>query len=365
MKFQQLKLLCAGFLCLGALQNCSERSPFFHAVEDPIRLSDWDLFTLDSISLTPADSSLVFAPNNPLFSDYAHKLRTMWIPNGTKIDLMDEQLIYPVGTILSKTFYYPTDSQGNFVQVDDRNLASLDLTKNSLVETRLLVKRDIGWEALPYVWNENQTEAFLRVAGSSKAVALSDEEKHTEFTYFVPNQNQCSACHVTDHPDGEMHPLGAVSNQLSARISNSIYDSQLETLVSKGWLDSIPVTEPNYSWKDADISVEQRAAAYLNMHCGHCHNKNGAADTSALLLDGSHDLMINMGVCKTPVAAGGGAGNKKYSIVPGSPEESILMYRMLSDQPDEMMPELGRSLVHQGGIEIIREWISKMPGSCP
>ena len=41
------------------------------------------------------------------------------------------------------------------------------------------------------------------------------------------------------------------------------------------------------------------------------------------------------------------------------------MYRMLSDQPDEMMPELGRSLVHQGGIEIIREWISKMPGSCP
>ena len=240
MKFHQLKLLCAGFLCLVALQNCSERSPFFHAIEDPIRLSDWDLFTLDSTSLTPADSSLVFAPNNPLFSDYAHKLRTMWIPNGTKIALMNEQLIYPVGTILSKTFYYPTDSKGNFVQVDDRNLASLDLTKNSLVETRLLVKRDIGWEALPYVWNENQTEAFLRVAGSSKAVVLSDEEKHTEFTYFVPNQNQCSACHVTDHPDGEMHPLGAVSNQLSARISNSNFGSQLETLVSKGWLDSIP-----------------------------------------------------------------------------------------------------------------------------
>ena len=132
MKFHRLKLLCAGFLCLGALQNCSERSPFFHAVEDPIRLSDWDLFTLDSISLTPADSSLVFAPNNPLFSDYAHKLRTMWIPNGTKIDLMDEQLIYPVGTILSKTFYYPTDSQGNFVQVDDRDARRAGLQRTPL-----------------------------------------------------------------------------------------------------------------------------------------------------------------------------------------------------------------------------------------
>ena len=175
MKLQQFKHLFAGFLLLGALQNCSEQSPFFHVVENPIRLSDWNLFTLDSTSLTPSDSSLVFAPHNPLFSDYAHKLRTMWVPNNTKIDLMDDQLIYPVGTILSKTFYYPTDSQGNFVQVDDRNLASLDLTKNSLVETRLLVKRDMGWEALPYVWNENQTEAFLRDAGSSKAVVLSDK----------------------------------------------------------------------------------------------------------------------------------------------------------------------------------------------
>ena len=162
-----------------------------------------------------------------------------------------------------------------------------------------------------------------------------------------------------------MHPLGAVLNQLSAKIGDNNQDSQLEILVSKGWLASIPVPEPSYSWKDADSSIDQRAIAYLNMHCGHCHNKNGAADTSALLLDGSHASKINMGVCKTPVAAGGGAGDKKYSIVPGSPEESIVMYRMLSDQPDEMMPELGRSLVHKEGIEIIRDWISKMPGSCP
>ncbi len=99
MKLQGLKHLFVGLICLGALQDCSEQSPFFHVVEDPVRLSDWKLFTLDSASLTPSVSSLVFAPNNPLFSDYAHKLRTMWIPNGTKIDLVDTQLIYPTGTI--------------------------------------------------------------------------------------------------------------------------------------------------------------------------------------------------------------------------------------------------------------------------
>ena len=67
----------------------------------------------------------------------------------------------------------------------------------------------------------------VTISLSSQAVVLSDEEKHTEFTYFVPNQNQCSACHVTEHPDGEMHPLGADSNQLSAKVSNSIYIDDL------------------------------------------------------------------------------------------------------------------------------------------
>ena len=87
-------------------------------------------------------------------------------------------------------------------------------------------------------------------------------------------------------------------------------------------------------------------------------------NTSALLLDGSHRLAINMGVCKPPVAAGGGAGNLRYSIVPGVPEQSILLYRMQSVAADEMMPELGRSLVHREGIELISRWIDQLPGTC-
>ena len=366
MKSTKIQRLCVSLLCVIALKACVEDSPSFHTSENPTRLSDWNLFHLDSTSFEPTAASLVYAPNNPLFSDYAHKLRTLSIPNNEKAYIKGEELIYPVGTILSKTFYYPTNSQGSFLQEADMNLSSLDLKMNQLVETRLLVKREKGWEALPYVWNDEQTEAFLRIAGASKHIDLSGEKQSTEFTYFVPNQNQCSACHVTKHPDGEMHPLGAITSQLAAQVGSAEdQENQMEQLVSRGWLNAIPQIEPAYSWQDDTASAEQRATSYLNMHCGHCHNKDGAADTSALLLDGSHDFMINMGVCKTPVAAGGGAGNKKYSIVPGSPEESILIYRMLSDQPDEMMPELGRSLVHQEGIEIIRDWIAQMPGSCP
>ncbi|GIT64264.1 MAG: hypothetical protein Ct9H300mP22_6640 [Gammaproteobacteria bacterium] len=54
-----------------------------------------------------------------------------------------------------------------------------------------------------------------------------------------------------------------------------------------------------------------------------------------------------------------------YSIVPGNPDRSILLYRMESDEPDEMMPELGRSIIHKEGINLIERWIREMPGSCP
>jgi hypothetical protein len=71
-----------------------------------------------------------------------------------------------------------------------------------------------------------------------------------------------------------------------------------------------------------------------------------------------------MGVCKPPVAAGGGAGDLQYGIVPGDPDSSILHYRVASAKPDEMMPELGRSLVHEEGVALIREWIGTLTGSC-
>ena len=68
----------------------------------------------------------------------------------------------------------------------------------------------------------------------------------------------------------------------------------------------------------------------------------------------------SIGINKPPVAAGRGAGTNKYSIVPGFPDQSILLYRMISNEPDIMMPESGRSIAHQEGIALIREWIDSM-----
>ena len=112
------------------------------------------------------------------------------------------------------------------------------------------------------------------------------------------------------------------------------------------------------------VALDQRARAYLDINCGHCHSKTGPADTSGLFLDASVTDPIRWGRCKTPVAAGQGTGGNLFSVVPGSPDDSILIYRMVSLDPGAMMPELGRSLVHAEGVALVRDWISTLPGAC-
>lgn len=69
-----------------------------------------------------------------------------------------------------------------------------------------------------------------------------------------------------------------------------------------------------------------------------------------------------LGIYKPPVAAGRGSGGLKYSIVPGKPEESILIHRIESLDPGAMMPEVGRKVRHEEGIELVREWVLALSG---
>ena len=61
------------------------------------------------------------------------------------------------------------------------------------------------------------------------------------------------------------------------------------------------------------------------------------------------------------MAAGLGSGGLEYDIVPGQPDRSILVYRISSTHPGVMMPELGKRLVHEEGVALVRQWIAAMP----
>lgn len=360
-------------LIVGACTKAVAPVTMHPADNIPDRLSDWHLMKSDGNRLRLNDTVLPYDLNTPLFSDYALKLRTVWMPEGEAASYNDErELDFPVGTILSKTFHYRYVEASTFEKIDaEASLepdGSLDLEKHRLVETRLLVRYEDGWVALPYVWNDAQSDAFLEIAGAQFDFQFSSGVGNQEsFTYIVPDMNQCAACHVTDHTAKEVKPLGPRARQLNRDFSYvSGSANQLEHWVETSRLTGVGESIPeNARWAERDDeTIDDLARAYLDVNCAHCHNSKGAADTSALVLNLDADVDRNFGVCKPPVAVGRGSGNKPYDIYPGKPEESILVYRMQHDDPAIMMPELGRAMSHKEGVAVISRWIAALPGDC-
>ena len=334
--------------------DLSVSSPVFHSDNNPKTLSDWGVLASSGTALKLTQDSFVYDLQTPLFSDYALKLRTITLPKGseTQLDADNDRIIFPVGTVITKTFYYPNGSASNQVKIPELTPTvkdgMLDITDYRLIETRLLVRRDHGWDALPYVWNEDQTQAKLSRTGDIKKLSMTGGK---EFAYVVPNVNQCAGCHATNHTTKKIVPIGPRLRHLTTSKDMRLTD-QPEAFAK------------NVVWNDTAEPLNARARAYLDINCSHCHNQVGPADTSGLHLEPSTPAGQTLGFCKAPIAAGTGTGNRKHGIVPGKPEESIFVYRMASTNPAEMMPELGRSLAHAEGVALIEEWIASLEGDC-
>ena len=107
--------------------------------------------------------------------------------------------------------------------------------------------------------------------------------------------------------------------------------------------------------------IERGARDYLDINCAHCHNPRGVQGvTSQLFLQHDAEDAFRLGVCKRPGSAGEGTGGLTFDIVPGDPDQSILVFRMETEEVGAMMPLLGRSLAHDEGVELVRAWIAAM-----
>jgi len=350
----------------------------------PERLSEWGVVTARGNAFLLGDGVLPYDLATPLFTDYAHKLRTVWMPPGTRA-AYDASAVFelPVGTILSKTFYYPRADRGSEGNGDvtpetvalnedtsrDFFGSALNLGEIRLVETRLLVHQADGWDALPYVWDEARGDAFLTIAGAyTRLPAIDAGGAARAVDYVVPTRNECASCHASDHTSGKLHPIGIAARHLNKDYAH--YEdgaaAQLPAWVAHGYLDRAPADAPaNALWQPGAFDdLEPRARSYLDVNCGHCHSPVGAADTSGLHLDLATDDARRLGVCKPPIAAGRGSGPHAYAIVPGDPAASILVYRMASDDPAVRMPEIGRTTVHTEGVALVSRWIAALAGEC-
>lgn len=317
------------------------------------RLSTYRLFA-DVPGQVPAAGVEPVDLTTPLFSDYTDKLRFVHVPAGAAMQWHDvDSLAMPVGTILVKTFAYA---------VDRRQPAA----GRRLLETRLLVRMDDGWKAAAYTYGDDDGDAELAIAGDLIDTEwIHDDGQVRTNRYAVPNVNQCANCHA-EH-DEVVGPLGPKARHWN-RVQPGGSENQLARFVALGWLAGAPDAA---AWPrtpvwddDGDGTLDERARGWLDVNCAHCHNPRGAARTSGLDLTPTQTDPVQYGVCKPPVAAGAGSGGRRYSIVPGQPDESILIYRLEATAPDVRMPELGRNLVHVESVAVLRAWVTALPGTC-
>ncbi|MDB5227270.1 MAG: hypothetical protein JWN78_1463 [Bacteroidota bacterium] len=355
MKKLTISLFIISFTCLVIFNQCkiSNGKVTVDVDAKPFeKLSEYHFFKGNLKDLIPNDKVLPYDLITTLFSDYAKKARFVWMPEGTSAKYnKTAALDFPVGTVLIKNFYYSNDFRD-------------DAKGRKILETRLLVRRKDKWDALDYEWNDDQTEGTLNIVGDDKKVDWINAhgvQNHTNF--LIPNKNQCKGCHSFNET---LIPIGPKIRNMNRDViyaegKKNQLDKWREVGYLTGYNKADNKTNKLAQWDDPTTgTVEERAKAYLEVNCSNCHRKEGPANTSGLYLLLSEKNPESWGVMKSPVAAGRASGNSLYDVVPGKPEESILPYRMNSADPEIMMPELGRRLIHVEAVALIKQWIAEM-----
>jgi uncharacterized repeat protein (TIGR03806 family) len=313
-------------LVLGAAPAAKVDDAAVTAAAFPATLAEYGFFA-DAAAQRPAAGVTPYRLNTPLWSDGADKLRFLYLPPGAKATAQGEGLLaLPVGAALIKTFKFGP----------------------RLIETRVLLHRAEGWVALPYKWNDAQTEARLVLAGARVPVTTPAGEA---ISYAIPNKNQCKECHGLA---GAVVPIGPKVRNLSPE--------WLAAQARAGRLDAVPAVAARVPmWEDrAHASVAAVARGYLDANCGHCHNPAGSASNSGLDLRWEQVDPIKLGLMKRPVAAGRGSGDFEFDVKPGDPDHSILTYRMASTEGGVAMPELGKATVDRDGLAAVRAWVAAL-----
>jgi uncharacterized repeat protein (TIGR03806 family) len=234
-------------------------------------ISDYHIFKGSPSQLIPGKGFEHYELATALFTDYAEKQRLIKIPAGHKMTAINDSLPdFPDGTILVKTFYYFKDKR--------------DTGKGKqLLETRILLKTNGGWSAGTYVWNTAQTEASLLTNGLNTPVAWVTINGVARTTsYHVPGNKECATCH---NANNTIIPIGPTIRNLNMEVTrNKAVVNQLSYFQEAGILN--PVNPASFStlpdWQNTSNTLAERARAYLDVNCAHCHNPKGSCAKSDL-----------------------------------------------------------------------------------
>lgn len=311
------------------------------------KLSDYHFFEGAIKNLNPSQGVIPYKPASELFTDYAQKKRFVWMPNGTKATYTSdsEVLNLPVGAALIKVFYYTTIQPGN---------------QTKIIETRIMIRKNDGWIFANYVWNDEQTDAFLTTQSVVQTITFGVGNTNITTNYKIPAISDCSRCHANVITT-EKKPIGIKPQNLNFNYQYSDGNkNQLMKLVEVGYLENtLPAAIVSVvDYKDSSHPIKLRMRSYFDANCAHCHIEGGEAYQLGLRFAFSEtETDENMGVgmqAEHPVP-----GYNGRIVQPGNVAQSILHYRVgTSSNIPYMMPPVGRTVTHGEGIQLIEDWIN-------
>ena len=328
-----MKRLIITLVAASLFTSCiNDSDDYIVLQDDPIiaeflpNLSQLNLFVGDLNTLAINSNMFKYELNTQLFTDYAHKLRIIGLPEGTALEYADDGFpIFPTGTLIAKTFYY---------NLDETNPNS----GQKIIETRVLIKEETEWTIGNYVWNEDQTDAVLDQNQYNVTVDFVNETgDDVTVNYVVPGANDCTKCHSNSN---NITPIGPKLRTMNFNVDGV---NQLQYFIDNGQLINAPnptqiSSLPNWE-DDINYSLEERSRAYFDVNCAHCHTTGGFCEFQSTL-----DLAFETNFDDTNIF------QRRFSI----------SNRMATYSPGISMPFIGTTMIHSEGFDLIQEYLDSL-----
>lgn len=313
-------------------------------------LSRYNFYRGEMHQLIPQSDVLPYELITPLFSDYASKKRFVWFPPGKGATYNNDHdlLDFDNGAVLIKNFYYDH---------------MLPQNERRILETRLLYKINGDWHFAEYVWNDEQTEAYLNMDGSYRSISWLQDGVEKSTTYRIPSEGECLTC----------HKLGNKATPIGPRPQNLYKDyayttgvkNQLAKWAEVGYLRGTLPADVDHvvDWTDLLQPLELRMRAYLDINCASCHKEQSHCDYRPMRFAWSETAdRENQGVCVEPHEML--QPSLLHIISPGNINRSMLHHRMASNDENVRMPLLGRSMVHTEAVQLVVAYINSLTEPC-
>lgn len=333
-----------------------------------------------------------------------------------------ETLHFPVGSIIAKTFTFKTeDNAGNLLDekiIETRLLIHREtLDGDSFWEgfSYIWEQDDQGnyIDANIALAGGKATDVSWKYQDPHPLVdTVYDSSTHDTSTldYSIPHPNQCGECHTNDDRPAGDAPIGPkvrLMNEPLYNAAGTVVGNQLQDMIDRGLLEppeggltidngfaintfrlptfNVPVSDNpamdtefiniplSSSDGDADTKedgvhfadtteyrTEMRARAWLETNCAHCHNNDGISRQTGFFMDVFRRVDSAHGICQSPIVGGSNTDGRDFNFHPGNPDNSIVLHRIGISQPGSQMPPVARSVVHDEGVALIRDWVESV-----